>query len=181
MVGNNPLLKISSDYIKDTDEFTTASIYAVNKVYGIAQGSVYDLDLSTNATNGVTITFKKNNNTSDYVRIGTITADVAKTGTETTPKTISAKVLDTKINDEITERIGEKFTVVDVTDLKGLKKQKENGWYKIDDTLNGVKATWIVTKMDNLYTATHSTDPRYVLNSVNLTDWYSPYAYWHAN
>ena len=172
------LLKISDDY-NSNSSIITASSKAVKSVYDIAQGSVKELSIATNATTGVTITFTKNNNNSDNIVIGTITTTTADT--ETIPKTISAKVLDTKINNEITERIAEKFTVVNVSTLANLKTQKENGWYKITDTLAGVKATWIVTKMDTLYTATHSTDPRYVLNSVNLTDWYSPYAYWHAN
>lgn len=173
------ILKISSAYATDTNEFTTASIKAVNAVYNIAQGSVYDLDLTTNATNGVTITFKKNNNETDYIVISTITDSIAKTGTNTTPMTISAKVLDKKINDEITERLNQKINVIPVASIEVLKQQG-NGWYSITETFGGVKATWIVTKMGTLYTATHSTEPKYVLNSVDCVNWYSPYAYWHA-
>ena len=38
----------------------------------------------------------------------------------------------------------------------------------------------IVVKIGKLYTATCTSDPKVVLNSVDLTNWYSPYAYWHA-
>lgn len=55
-----------------------------------------------------------------------------------------------------------------------------NGWYKWKGILSNVNSTWIVVKMDTLYTATSLDDPRIVLNSKNLKDWYSPYGYWHA-
>jgi uncharacterized membrane protein len=58
---------------------------------------------------------------------------------------------------------------------------KSNGSYSISSaTLAGVSGAWIVDKRDSLYTATCTSDPRVVLNSVDLTNWYSPYAYWHA-
>jgi hypothetical protein len=58
---------------------------------------------------------------------------------------------------------------------------KGNGSYSISSaTLAGVSGAWIVDKRNSLYTATCTSDPRVVLNSVDLTNWYSPYAYWHA-
>lgn len=173
------ILKISSAYATDKDEFTTASIKAVNDVYNIAQGSVYKLDLTTDTNTGVKITFTKNNTQTGSVVLSTITDSIAKTGTNTTPMAISAKVLDTKINDEITERLNQKINVISVASKNELKNIG-NGWYSITETFGGVRATWIVTKMGTLYTATHSTEPKYVLNSVDCENWYSPYAYWHA-
>ena len=41
-------------------------------------------------------------------------------------------------------------------------------------------SVWIIQKMSSLYIATSINDPRIVLNSNNLTTWYSPYGYWHA-
>lgn len=58
---------------------------------------------------------------------------------------------------------------------------KVNGYYSISSaTLGGVSGGWIIVKANTLYTATCTSDPRVVLNSVDLTNWYSPYAYWHA-
>lgn len=56
----------------------------------------------------------------------------------------------------------------------------KNGWYKWVGTLDNVTGTWIITKMDTLYSATCINDPRIVLNSIDLEHWYSPYGYWHA-
>lgn len=55
-----------------------------------------------------------------------------------------------------------------------------NGWFKFTGTIDGVDGNWIIFKADTLYQATNIEDPRIVLNSNNLTAWYSPYAYWHA-
>ena len=55
-----------------------------------------------------------------------------------------------------------------------------NGWFKFTGTIDGVNGNWIIFKADTLYQATNIEDPRIVLNSNNLTTWYSPYAYWHA-
>lgn len=69
---------------------------------------------------------------------------------------------------------------VTATTLADLSK-KANGWYSISSaTLAGVSGSWIVAKFGTLYTATNTKDPRVVLNSVDLTNWYSPYGYWHA-
>ena len=84
------LLKISDDY-NSNSSIITASSKAVKSVYDIAQGSVKELSIATNATTGVTITFTKNNNNSDNIVIGTITTTTADT--EKIHKTISAKVL----------------------------------------------------------------------------------------
>ena len=72
-----------------------------------------------------------------------------------------------------------KFTVVAISNINDLKN-KENGWYSISTTLSGVSGGWVIAKFGTLYTATSTTDPRVVLNSIDLSNWYSPYAYWHA-
>lgn len=101
-----------------------------------------------------------------------MSASEAKTGTATTARSITAKVL----NDKITERLN----VVAVSAVSDLSS-KGNGWYSISSaTLGGVAGAWTIQKMGTLYTATNTSDPRVVLNSVNLSNWYSPYAYWHA-
>lgn len=70
--------------------------------------------------------------------------------------------------------------VVAVSTIADLSS-KGNGWYSISSaTLAGVAGAWIVQKLGTLYTATCTSDPRVVLNSTDLTNWYSPYAYWHA-
>jgi hypothetical protein len=177
------ILKISSDYKNGVDKLTTSSIYAVNEVYKIAHGSLCNLTTTTNANSGVTIKFTKNDTNADPITvvIGTITAQEAKTGTETIPKTISAKVLDTKINDEITERLTAYTDVEKIANLGNVK----NGWYYISsDTILGVTGAWMVQKVGAgdtlLYTATSMKDPRIVLNSKDLTTWYSPYGSWHV-
>lgn len=63
--------------------------------------------------------------------------------------------------------------------ISALSNQSD-GWYKWSGTIDDVQGTWILQKMSTLYTATNIEDPRVVLNSNNLTKWYSPYAYWHA-
>ena len=63
--------------------------------------------------------------------------------------------------------------------LNNLKNQV-NGWYKWTGTIYGVNGNWIIIKMDTLYTATNLEDPRLVVNSNDLTTWYSIYGYWHA-
>ena len=68
-------------------------------------------------------------------------------------------------------------TINAISDLSG----KVNGYYSISSaTLAGVSGGWIIVKAGTLYTATCTSDPRVVLNSVDLSNWYSPYAYWHA-
>ena len=57
---------------------------------------------------------------------------------------------------------------------------KTNGWYKWRGTIDGTTGTWIIIKMDTLYTVTNIEDPRIVLNSNDLNTWYSVYGYWHA-
>lgn len=56
----------------------------------------------------------------------------------------------------------------------------ENGWYKWYGTLSGITATWIINKMDTLYVANDINDPRVMLISSDLSNWYAPYAYWFA-
>lgn len=82
------------------------------------------------------------------------------------------------------DKTNARFNVIAVSDITDLSS-KENGWYSIkSETLDGVTGNWIVVKfgssVGNLYTATNLADPRIVLNSTDLTNWYSPYAYWHA-
>ena len=55
-----------------------------------------------------------------------------------------------------------------------------NGWYKWYGTLSETTCSWIICKMGSLYIANSEDDPRIVLNSNDLTVWYSPYGYWHA-
>ena len=71
-----------------------------------------------------------------------------------------------------------RFEVVSITNINQLSS-KQNGWYSISTTLAGVNGGWIIAKFGTLYTATSTKDPRVVLNSVNLLDWYSPYGSWH--
>ena len=191
LIGSNPIIKKDyGDYytesIVDGDENILSSIKSVKSVYAIAQGSIYDLDLATNASNGVTITFKKNNTNKESVTIGTITAAVATAGTDTTPKTISAKVLEDKISEKLTAT---KLDVKDDNFVTTLSDAK-NGWYYVKDiTIQGIKANWMIQKVGYkksttdymfLYTATNTSDPRVVLNSTDLTNWHSPYGSWHV-
>ena len=62
----------------------------------------------------------------------------------------------------------------EITKLAGM----ENGWYKWYGTLSGITATWIINKMDTLYVANNINDPRVMLISSELSNWYAPYAYW---
>ena len=71
-----------------------------------------------------------------------------------------------------------RFEVVSITNINELSS-KQNGWYSISTTLAGVNGGWIIAKFGTLYTATSTKDPRVVLNSVNLLDWYSTYGSWH--
>lgn len=57
---------------------------------------------------------------------------------------------------------------------------RTNGWYKWRGTIDDINGTWIIIKMEPLYTATNIEDPRIVLNSSDLNTWYSVYGYWHA-
>ena len=83
-----------------------------------------------------------------------------------------------------------RFEVAEISNINELL-EKQNGWYFIKKaSLSGIIDEWIITKFkftstDNtkivtLYTATSTTDPRVFLNSLDLENWYSPYAYWHA-
>lgn len=66
-----------------------------------------------------------------------------------------------------------KGTILEMVNLK-------NGWYRWTGTLDSITATWIILKTDTLYTAVDMEDPRIVLRSNDLNNWYSAYAYWHA-
>lgn len=57
---------------------------------------------------------------------------------------------------------------------------KPNGWYKWRGEIDNTEGTWIIIKMDNLCTVTCIEDPRIVLNTNDLNNWYSVYGYWHA-
>lgn len=86
---------------------------------------------------------------------------------------------------EIKDKINELVVNTSVVDIgnAGITtiKNKENGWYKWKGNLLDVSGTWIIVKMDTLlYTATNLEDPRVVLNSSDLSTWYSPYASWHV-
>ena len=79
-----------------------------------------------------------------------------------------------------TKWVNDKLSVVAVSAVSDLSS-KGNGWYSISSaTISGVSGAWTIQKMGGLYTATNTSDPRVVLNSTDLTNWYSPYAYWHA-
>ena len=146
-----------------------ASAKAVKTTYDIVQDSISDIYISDTE-----VIYKKNNGYTKDVITAMIDTE-AKTGTETTPRTITAKVLD----DKITSRL-------DVVTIRSLSEltTKTNGWYSISSTtLAGISSNWIIAKFGALYTATSTKDPRIVLNSVdptNVNEWYSPYAYWHA-
>lgn len=148
-----------------------ASAGAVKDVYDKAQNSISNLYIS-----GTNLTYTKNDGSVDNV-LSAMSAEEATVGTETTPRIITAKVL----NDKITSRLD----VVTVNTIAELKN-KGNGWYSISSAnLSGITSKWIIQKFGNssvgyLYTATNMNDPRVVLNSVDTTNWYSPYAYWHA-
>lgn len=87
--------------------------------------------------------------------------------------------VDQKIEDFENE-LNNKDNLVDYSgDIINLEDQK-NGWYKWTGTIDSVYSVWIIQKMSSLYIATSINDPRIVLNSNNLTTWYSPYGYWHA-
>jgi hypothetical protein len=71
-------------------------------------------------------------------------------------------------------------TVAAISALSDLSS-KANGWYSLSSaTIGGVSGAWTIAKIGTLYTATNMSDPRVMLNSVDLSNWYSPYAYWHA-
>lgn len=77
-----------------------------------------------------------------------------------------------------------RFNVVTVTTVEEIES-KQNGWYFVASaTIADVSGSWIITRFGNasatLYTATNINDPRVVLNSVNLSTWYSPYGSWHV-
>lgn len=59
-----------------------------------------------------------------------------------------------------------------------------NGWYIWKGTISGVTGTWLIRKAGSTscmnYMVQCIEDPRVTLNSNNLSDWYSPYGYWHA-
>ena len=63
-----------------------------------------------------------------------------------------------------------------ITDLDNM----HNGWYKWSGTIDTVTGTWILFKMDTFYQASNIEDTRVILVSNNLSNWYSPYGYWHA-
>ena len=72
-----------------------------------------------------------------------------------------------------------RFEVASITSVNELQT-KQNGWYSISSaTIAGVNGSWIISKFGTLYTATSTKDPRVVLNSTNLLEWYSPYGSWH--
>ena len=71
------------------------------------------------------------------------------------------------------------FNVITISKLTDLSS-KANGWYKFSGTISDVSGTWTITKAGTLYTATNMEDPRVLLSSTDLSNWYSPYAYWHA-
>ena len=80
--------------------------------------------------------------------------------------------------------IASRFDVVTISNIGDLPS-KQNGWYYVEsETLAGVSGSWIITRFGNssitLYTATNTNDPRVVLNSVDLSNWYSPYGSWHV-
>lgn len=85
---------------------------------------------------------------------------------------------------EIRSKINELVVNTSVVDIGNGSissiSSKENGWYKWTGNLLDVSGTWIITKMGTFYTANNIEDPRVVLNSANLTNWYSPYASWHT-
>lgn len=167
--------KTTYDDIQITDKtnldssIIAASAKAVKTTYDIVQDSISDVYIS-----GENITYKKNNGNTKIV-ITAMSDSEAKTGTATTQRTITAKVLD----DKITSRLD----VVAISKLSDLTS-KGNGWYSITSTtLAGVSSDWIIAKFGTLYTATSTKDPRIVLNSINPTntnEWYSPYGSWHV-
>lgn len=59
-----------------------------------------------------------------------------------------------------------------------------NGWYLWKGTISGVMATWLIRKAGASsamnYAAYNIEDPRVILSSNDLHNWYSPYGYWHA-
>ena len=170
-----PTNKNIYDDIRITDKpnldssIIAASAKAVKSAYDTAQNSIADVYIS-----GTNITYKKNNGTTQNI-VSEMSDSEAKTGTSTTQRTITAKVL----NDKITSRLD----VVTISKLSDLTS-KGNGWYSISNVaLAGVTSNWIIAKFGSLYTATSTTDPRIVLNSVNPTntnEWYSPYGSWHV-
>lgn len=148
-----------------------ASAKAVKSVYDTAQNSITDVYIS-----GTNITYKKNNGTTKNI-VSEMSDAEAKTGTSTTQRTITAKVL----NDKITSRLN----VISISKLSDLTVEGTvNGWYSISNiALAGVTSNWIIAKFGTLYTATSTKDPRIVLNSINPTnsnEWYSPYGSWHV-
>ena len=92
------------------------------------------------------------------------------------PERITSASVDTTDENELNN----KDNLVDYSgDIINLEDQK-NGWYKWTGTIDSIYSVWIIQKMSSLYIATSINDPRIVLNSNNLTTWYSPYGYWHA-
>lgn len=168
--------KTTYDDIQITDKtnldssIIAASAKAVKTTYDIVQDSISDVYISDTGTD---ITYKKNNGITKNI-VSAMSDSEAKTGTDTTMRTITAKVL----NDKITSRLD----VVAISKLSDLTA-KGNGWYSITTTLAGVSSDWVIAKFGVLYTATSTKDPRIVLNSIAPTDtneWYSPYGSWHV-
>ena len=163
-----------TDKLNLDSSIIAASAGAVKDVYDKAQNSISEVYIS-----GTDITYKKNNGTTQII-VSEMSDAEAKTGTATTQRTITAKVLDDKITSrlEVTPVKQSSYLTADT---------KKNGWYSVEsETIAGIEdESWLISKFGNsrvgyIYTAICTKDPRIVLNSNDTKNWYSPYAYWHA-
>jgi len=71
-------------------------------------------------------------------------------------------------------------SLIEISGSLSQLSSKENGCYKWSGEISSVTGTWVINKMGVIYTAINVEDPRVVLNSTNLSNWYSPYASWHV-
>lgn len=87
-----------------------------------------------------------------------------------------------QLNDKIDDQKHNFFTTItcNLSDFS----IKPDGWYLWKGLISGVTGTWLIRKAGaksaSSYIAYSIEDPRVVISSNDLQNWYSPYGYWHA-